>query len=285
MDKLKVAVASITSIDNVDENFRIIEKLTLQARAKKAKIIFFPENCLFMRVKERTEIVSFQKDSVIINKIQKLAAINKMTIHLGSVSFNLNNKNYNSSLLFDSAGRLTVSYSKIHLFDIKLKGHDPIKESDVFTPGTVPSIFTYQNWKFGQSICYDIRFSELYLKYFEKKVDVILIPAAFLKKTGECHWHILNRARAIENQCYVISSAQSGIHKSKMYKGMSRETYGHSLIVDPWGRIEVDLNKPNNIQIFSLERDKITQVREQIPMVQHRRNRVLSKSFFSLKIK
>lgn len=285
MEKLKVAVASITSIDNVDENFRIIEKLTLQASAEKAKIIFFPENCLFMRVKERTEIASFQKDSMIIKKIQKLAAINKMIIHLGSVSFKLNNKNYNSSLLFDSTGRLTVSYSKIHLFDIKLKGHDPIKESDVFTPGMIPSIFTYQNWKFGQSICYDIRFSELYLKYFEKKVDVLLIPAAFLKKTGECHWHVLNRARAIENQCYVISSAQSGIHKSKIYKGMSRETYGHSLIVDPWGRIEVDLNKPNNIQIFSLERDKITQVREQIPMIQHRKNRVLSKSVFSHKIK
>lgn len=275
LGNLKVALVTMNSVDNVDTNLKVIERLTIKASQEKAEIIFFPENCLYMRVKEKTSVPSFNEQMPVIAELKRIARDNHILIHLGSVSFSFGGKDFNSSLIFDPLGNLKVSYSKIHLFDIQLAGQNPIRESDVFNSGVEPAVFSYKGWKFGQSICYDIRFSELYNRYSQFGVDVILIPAAFLKTTGEAHWHILNRARAIEGQCYVLSSAQGGVHNSEVYPGVARETYGHSLCVGPWGRVELDLNETNTIGIVELKKQELLEVRTQIPMASHRKSNTL----------
>lgn len=271
-EKLKIAISCVNSLDNIQSNINIIEKLTQQASQQGAEIVFFPENVLFMRVKEGSDVPFFQENDPYLSQIKKMAQDFKILIHLGSVPFKVNNKHYNSSLVFNIHGKMTVLYSKIHLFDIQLTGQPPIRESDVFERGEKATCFTYKSWSFAQSICYDIRFSELYNKYAKNEVDVILIPAAFLKTTGEAHWHVLNRARAIESQCYVVSSAQGGLHKSTLYPGLQRETFGHALVVDPWGRVEIDNHQCDSIQVIELSKEKISIVRTQIPMTVHRKS-------------
>lgn len=284
LEKLKVALVAMNSVDNVDVNLEIIERLTIQASAEKAEAIFFPENCLYLRVKEKTAVPSFHEQMPVITALKRIARDNHILIHLGSVSFSFGGKDFNSSLIFDPHGNLRVGYSKIHLFDIQLTGQEAIRESDVFSSGIEPAIFSYKGWRFGQSICYDIRFSELYNRYYQLGVDVILIPAAFLKKTGEAHWHILNRARAIEGQCYVLSSAQGGVHSSEIYPGVTRETYGHSLCVGPWGSVELDLNEANTIGIVELKKQELLNVRTQIPMASHRKPTTLGSKVLEINI-
>lgn len=275
---LKVAVCCMNSLDDIGENLSLIERFSREASIAGAEIVFFPENALFMRVKEGSEVPFFTEGDPNLSAIQQFAKSHKINIHLGSVPFKIQNKVYNSTLLVTDLGNLQVLYSKIHLFDIQLQGQAPIRESDVFSKGNSGAVFEYKSWRFGQSICYDIRFSELYKKYADAAVDVILIPAAFLKKTGEAHWHVLNRARAIESQCYVISSAQGGVHKSRKFSGLERETFGHALVVDPWGNVEIDNNQPNSIQVFELSKEKIKTVRMQIPMAEHRRDSEMSET-------
>ena len=189
---------------------------------------------------------------------------------LGSVPISDNQKLYNSSIWIEPSLPARISYSKIHLFDITLTGQKPIRESDVFASGSGPSILNYLNWKFGQSICYDLRFAELYSEYAKADVSAILIPSSFLIPTGKAHWETLVRARAIESQCYVIASAQSGAHQS-VQGAFTRHTYGHSLVVSPWGEKLVEMTGTVGIEIFELDLDVVDRVRQQIPMKNHRR--------------
>lgn len=283
-ETLNIAVACTNSLDDVDYNLELIEKLSQEAASGRANIIFFPENVLFMRVKEGTEVPFFSESDSALEKIKLLAKKNNIYIHLGSIPFKQQDKIFNSTILITPNAELRVLYSKVHLFDIQLKGQAPIRESDVFARGNLATIFKLGSWSFGSSICYDIRFSEMYLKYAEVGVDVVLIPAAFLKTTGEAHWHVLNRARAIESQSYVVSSAQGGLHNSIKYPGVQRETFGHALVVDPWGAVQVDNNTPNSVQIFQLSKNKIFAVREQIPMADHRKNSPLSLTTSEVKL-
>ncbi|MEO0337565.1 MAG: nitrilase-related carbon-nitrogen hydrolase [Pseudomonadota bacterium] len=163
-----------------------------------------------------------------------------------------------------------MPYSKIHLFDVDVEGQKPIRESDDFVAGTAPKIIEIEGWRIGLSICYDIRFSELYLHYVKSGVDLIAIPAAFLPPTGEAHWEVLQRARAIEAQCFVVSSAQSGEHQS-VRSGAKRVSYGHGLAVDPWGRVLLNMGTEVGAEQMVLSRSLLSRVRGQIPMGSHRK--------------
>jgi predicted amidohydrolase len=174
-------------------------------------------------------------------------------------------------LFFAPGHPARVVYVKTHLFDVDVEGAPPVRESDHFVGGGGPATVELKGWKFGLSICYDLRFAELYLKYAEA-VDVILIPSAFLVPTGQAHWHVLVRARAIENQCFVAAPAQSGEHTS-VASGPSRRTFGHSLVVDPWGAVLLDMEHAPGAAVVELKRDLIEKARRQIPMQGHRRLR------------
>lgn len=269
MSKIVVGIAQLRSNEDITGNLKQI--LTLIDSIKSGvDIVFFPENSLYFRIKESDKVHYFDQEAFELKQIAKSCINKKIHVHIGSVPFMENGVPGNSSILITAGGKIVKSYTKIHLFDIQLNEEKAMRESDCFRRGETPVTFTFKGWKFGQTICYDIRFSELYRYYGAHDVDILLIPAAFLKKTGQAHWHILNRARAIENQAYVISSAQMGGHVSKDSSEFTRETFGHSLCVSPWGEILVDIETAPSIEIIELNKAQIENVKKQIPMKDHR---------------
>lgn len=278
---LVVALAQLNSNDNIERNVNQISDLILQASNEKpeVKLIIFPENSLFFRIKSLDQLIPVKLDSDFFKKIQRVVNQTKISVHLTTAILDSDEQVYNASLLMQPNETIQIKYRKIHLFDIELEGQKPIRESDVFSRGLSPVTFDFMGFKFGSSICYDLRFSELYSVYAAHKVDVLLIPSAFLVETGRAHWHVLMRARAIESQCYVLAPAQSGKHFSESSddsaqtkeKSVYRETYGHTLAVGPWGEVIAEKESGVGLVYVEICTTKILSVRKQIPMSSHRR--------------
>lgn len=260
-----------TSVDNTNQNLEMIEDLCGQIKATNSSLSLtcLPENALHLRIKESEPIVGLELSDPIFKRLSKLAKKINSVIHIGSSPIKTKKKLVNASIIIHPDDPPELTYEKIHLFDIQLENGLKVKESDIFQHGVLPSTFDLGVWQFGQTICYDLRFSELYNFYARISVDAILVPSAFLVPTGEAHWHTLLQARAIESQCYIIAAAQAGEHCSGNNK---RSTFGHSLIIDPWGTIigEGSSSKPEVIS-SELSKDRIASVRRQIPMHHHRR--------------
>lgn len=270
--ELVVAAVQMTSVDDVDTNLKQIEtQLEEIFKTSQPRFVSFPENCLYLRLVEGEKIEGLTLSHPAFAKLSEWAKKYNTYLHLGSVPLYVEGHLYNSSVLVTPAGEVQPTYQKMHLFDIQLEGQKPIRESDVFRHGQKPSVIEVDGWRIGEAICYDVRFAELFSQYARQEVDLILLPAAFLVKTGEAHWEILLRARAIESQSYVIASAQGGTHKGTK-NGGTRETYGHSLIIDPWGAVmgQVETREPGAV-VTKLSRERIDKVRQQIPMKSHRR--------------
>lgn len=269
--ELVVAVVQMTSVDDIEANLQQMNQL-IEEIFKKAnpRLLSFPENCLYLRVIEGEVVEGLTTDHSAFQFLAGLARQYSAYFHLGSVPLIHNGELFNSSVLISPAGQILPTYQKLHLFDIQLEGQKPIRESDVFRHGQKPSVIQVDGWKIGETICYDVRFAELFSQYAREEVDLILVPAAFLVKTGEAHWEILLRARAIESQAFVVASAQGGTHVGKY--GKTRETYGHSLVVDPWGGILGQVQeRASGYCVVTLSREHIGKVRQQIPMKSHRR--------------
>jgi deaminated glutathione amidase len=252
----------MTSNDDWGSNQKqILQKL--ESLPSETEFVSFPENSLYLRLNDKEEFKGIKLDNPIFDPIHAHAKKAGCLIHLGSVPMQDGRGQFNASVLLFPDGKREIIYRKMHLFDVEIAGHRAYRESDLYAHGDSPATFDWKGWKFGASICYDLRFSELYQVYAREKVDVILIPSAFTVPTGKAHWSILLRARAIESQCYVLAAAQAGKHSEK------RETYGHSMIVDPWGEI-LGESKPGETLSAQLDKSKIASVRAQIPMESHR---------------
>ncbi len=266
---MKIGIAQLNSNDNIQENFNQIKKLILDAQSENPDVIFFPENSLYFRIDTSSAVQAINLNDQVISDLKDLCAQTQTAIHL-TTAISEAGKIFNASVWIDTKHNASVVYKKIHLFDIDLHGEKAVRESDVFAHGQDPTIINIQDFKVGSSICYDIRFAELYSVYAKAEVDIILVPAAFLVKTGQAHWEVLLRARAIESQCYVIASAQSGAHWSSL-NSLSRETFGHSMIVDPWGEVKALRATGVGIIFAELSLEVVQNVRKQIPMRNHRR--------------
>lgn len=266
---LTIAVCQMTSIDDVDSNMMQIQNL-IDSVTIPFDIAFLPENCLYMRLKEGEKIPGLDLTHPVFEKLKELARKRRVSLHLGSVPLREDGKLTNASVLVTAEGDVQCTYRKMHLFDITLDGHKPIRESDVFNHGPSPAVLSMGPWKLGQTICYDLRFAELFSVYAKNHVDAIVVPAAFLVQTGQAHWEVLLRARAIESQCYIIAAAQAGLHINP--KGDQRQTFGHSMVINPWGEV-VAKGSSDSPEVFciDLEKAKIEAVRRQIPMQGHRR--------------
>ncbi|MCB0351035.1 MAG: carbon-nitrogen hydrolase family protein [Bdellovibrionales bacterium] len=269
---LKVAVVQMTSVDDVHANVQSVMHILSELRGKSCDLVCLPENALFLRINKKSDLAvgalnlkeDFWRDFQKFSKAQKCALI------FGSVSVRRGKKCVNATVVVLPGQAPKVVYEKIHLFDVDVKGAPPVRESDYYVAGRKPQILKFKGWNIGLSICYDMRFSELYAKYAKKNAHLLLVPAAFLVPTGRAHWHVLLRARAIESQAFVVSAAQSGGHKNK--QGDTRETYGHSLIVNPWGEVLSDLGEDGAaMTILTLQPEDLQNMRRQIPMVHHRR--------------
>lgn len=267
---LKVGVAQLNSTDDWQNNWEQVEFFLNQAKG--LDLVCFPENALYFRIYGPMISEVFSLTHQVYKNIQSWVDKNQTAVLLGGTPIKQNNDLYNASLWFEPGKDMSIAYKKIHLFDVSLE-NVKIEESAYFTRGIEPKVLNYKGWKFGLSICYDIRFPELYREYFHQDVDAVFIPSAFTVPTGEAHWETLNKARAIENQFYVLSAAQGGTHQGSQTEKY-RSTYGHSMVVDPWGQkiVEAKGQAPEFL-VCELSKDRLSYVREQMPVKEHVRLR------------
>ena len=268
--ELKIASIQMVSTPNLNENLELAARLIKAASDSGSKLVVLPEYFCLMGLKD-TDKVNL-REAVGSGPIQeRLAAIaqeNNIYLVAGSIPLEAqeSNKVLNTSLVFNPLGEQIARYDKIHLFGFQTET-ERYEESETIAPGSQPGQFQITvngiDWRFGLSICYDLRFPELYRALGE--VDCHIIPAAFTYTTGKDHWEILLRARAIENQCYVLSSAQGGVHINQ------RRTWGDSMLIDPWGQILTNLPQGEGLITGTLSKDKLNEVRSKLPALKHRR--------------
>lgn len=264
-----VAQLQMTSIDSVEHNLNQIIEQIEKVKNHGVRLLTLPENALYMRVKEGESVKPLHLTDQVFIRLAEIAKENRFHIHVGASPIEIEGHVYNSSVHITDMGQIKASYQKIHLFDIQLQGQAPVRESDAFKHGKNPSTLEIDGWKIGETICYDLRFAELFSVYAHQEVDLMLVPAAFLVATGRAHWEVLLRARAIESQAYIVATAQCGVHRGK--HGGERSTFGHSICIEPWGQVVSILGDEVGVAIVRLDAERIEQVRTQIPMKSHRR--------------
>lgn len=272
MKALKVGVVQMTSTENIQENVNAVMASLEKLRSHHCDLICLPENALYLRIDKSKTVPSFNLKETFWAQFQEFSNRENCVVVLGSIAYAKGKKKYNATVVIEPKRKPRVVYEKIHLFDVDVVGAPPSRESDEFDHGRGPKIIKVKGWQIGLSICYDVRFSELYKYYAKKQVQLILVPAAFLVPTGRAHWHVLMRARAIETQAFLVAAAQCGVHTNA--QNMKRDTFGHSLVVGPWGDVIIDLGGEGTaVHCELLSFEPIEHVRRQIPMAKHRRLR------------
>ncbi len=234
-----------------------------------AKLLTLPEYCGGLKtVRGAFHPPSYDEDKhPFLDALKDFSCKNNIFILIGSIAVNgPEGKIYNRSLILDNTGTVISRYDKIHLFDIDLSNKEKYRESDVVVPGNTISICKAKLANFGQTVCYDLRFPSLYRSLSKEGAEILFAPAVFTKKTGKAHWHILNRARAIENGAYVVSPCAVG----KIEGG--GEGYGHSLIINPWGEVLSDGGSKRGVTFGDINLDEVKSARNRIPSLLHDRS-------------
>jgi deaminated glutathione amidase len=263
------AAIQMTSKPDSDKNLVEAEELIELAVRQGAELIGLPENFAFLGL-EADKIAQAEDIALKTEKfLKKMAQRFQITILGGGFPVPVAedpSKAYNTAVLVAPDGREIVRYQKVHLFDVDVPDGNTYRESSTVMAGSdLPDIYISDNLgKIGISICYDVRFPELYRYLSGKGVDVMFIPAAFTAYTGKDHWQVLLQARAIENTAYVIAPAQTGNHYERRY------THGHAMIIDPWGVILADAGDKPGVAVAEISPHRLQQVRQQMPSLQHR---------------
>jgi predicted amidohydrolase len=249
-------------------NLDVASKLIGDAKAGGAEYVLTPEMTNIMEIRRErlfAAIVTEEADPS-LSAFRELARKLAIHIHVGSLAIKLaGERAANRSFLIDRAGEIVARYDKIHMFDVDLANGESYRESRNFRPGEVAVAADLPWGRLGLTICYDLRFPALYRALAETGSSMLAIPAAFTRQTGEAHWHILVRARAIENGSFVFAAAQGGLHEN------GRETYGHSLIVDPWGRILGEGGIEPGVVLAEIDLAAVAAARGRVPSLQHGR--------------
>ncbi len=265
---VRIAAIQMVSSTCVDENAAAVRRLVGGAVADGAQLVVLPEFFPMIGATDvaRLAIRETAGDGPLQSMLAELAATHGVWLVGGSIPLLGcdSGRALNTTLVFDPQGRQVSRYDKMHLFSFKA-GAEAYDESLSIEPGDAPVAFDTPFARIGLSICYDLRFPEYFRQLGE--VDMLILPAAFTATTGEAHWEVLLRARAIENQCYVIASAQGGRHES------GRKTWGHSMIVDPWGEILSVLPSGEGWVCADFNRQRLDTIRHRLPALKHRRIR------------
>jgi deaminated glutathione amidase len=263
---MKIGVVQLRSVLDPAVNLATIRKFLTEAKKEGAKAVFLPE--VFYSISDGTKPTPYLIDghNEHYEAIRALARDSGLFILGGSAATNMNGKIMNRSYNFAPDGTEIMTYDKMNLFAVDLSKHPSstvIDEACIYSAGDAPKILPLNDFKIGLSICFDLRFPELFRSYSHQGANILSISSAFTVPTGKAHWHTLLRARAIENQCYVIASAQWGQHNEKM------STFGHSLIVDPWGEILADAGEGEKIIFADLSLEKIEDVRSRLNVLRN----------------
>ena len=274
MSNLKVACIQTNSKSDPNINIREVSSLIRAARSNGAELITTPEVVGMLEPNREKALNKAQPENYhgVLREFRALSRDLAIWLLIGSISIKLSNgKLANRSFLINPDGQIIARYTKIHMFDVEVNDGSIYRESATYQPGTSACLARTPWGLVGLTICYDIRFPALYRDLAKAGAKIIFIPSAFTEVTGEAHWHILQRARAIENGCFIVSAAQTGMHEQ------NRKTFGHSIIVDPWGNILADANKDVGFITADLDLNLVDEVRKKIPSLTH--DREYSKSF------
>jgi predicted amidohydrolase len=249
---------------NLDTAVRLIE----EAKSGGADYVQTPEMTNLLEVKRERlfEKITAEETDPSLAAFRALARKLGIFLHIGSLAIKLlPEKAANRSFLIDHKGDIIARYDKIHMFDVDLAGGESYRESSSYRAGEIATATDLPWGRIGLTICYDLRFPALYRALAEAGSSFLAIPSAFTRQTGEAHWHVLNRARAIENGAYVLSAAQGGKHEN------GRETFGHSLVVDPWGRVVAEGGTEPGVILATIDPAEVTAARAKIPSLEHGR--------------
>ncbi len=267
---MKIAVLQMNAGFDPLDNVAVLTEAVAQAKAGGAEILFTPEmsNMLDRNRARAADNIRPEEDDYVLGMVRAAAAIAGIWVHLGSLAVKGEtdtDKWRNRAFVIAPNGNIAARYDKIHLFDVDLASGESWRESSVYAGGERAVAVQLPGAVLGLSICYDIRFPAVYAALSRAGADIVAVPAAFTVPTGEAHWHVLLRARAIESACFVVAAAQTGTH------GDGRSTYGHSLVVDPWGDVLLDMGDAPGLAFVDLPLERIAEVRGRVPVIANRR--------------
>lgn len=271
----KVAVAQMLSGENLESNLEQAALLVEQAKSEGAELLLLPENFAMLDSKALIRLAASEERSSLIERtLSGLASRNKLWVIAGSVPLLVTEDEqiggrqrvYASSLVYDESGQRCARYDKIHLFDVDVDDqHAAYRESDFIQHGSGLTVVDSPAGTLGLSICYDLRFPEQYQALRERGAEILTVPSAFTAVTGEAHWEVLLRARAIETQCYVLAANQGGQHSA------TRSSWGHSMIISPWGEVIAErVESGPGIIVADIDLESLHNRRKAMPVMQHR---------------
>jgi deaminated glutathione amidase len=269
-DPLRVACVQLTSTTKIEENIEISSALVREAHAKGARFITMPEvvNLCQRNSELARATVQFQENEKALAAYRALAQELGVWLLAGSLAVKVpdDTRLANRQFLIDDKGAIAATYDKIHMFDVNLANGETFRESRTYRPGDRAVVAETPWAPLGMTICYDVRFPYLYRSLAHAGAKMLAIPSAFTRRTGEAHWHILMRARAIETGCYVIAAAQCGDHED------GRKSYGHSVIIGPWGEVLADGGEAPGVIVADLDFAEVDKARSMIPALTHDRS-------------
>ncbi len=264
--KIQVAVVQMVSSEVLADNLAHAESLLAQAAMGGAQLVLLPENFALMGRDEKAKLAIMEMDGD--GSIQSWLAAQAQRFGLWLIGGSIplaapDGRCYAACLAFNPAGQRQARYDKIHLFDVDLAGGESYRESRTIAPGSTPVAVTTPWGQLGLSVCYDLRFPELYRCY--AGAELLAVPSAFTQQTGAAHWECLLRARAIENQAYVLAADQGGLHQN------GRQTFGGSMIIDPWGQVLARLDQGEGVALAQVDMEFLQRCRSNLPALQHHR--------------
>jgi predicted amidohydrolase len=264
----RVGLIQMRSERSPRANFEMAAALIREAKSGGADYVQTPEMSNIMetdRARFFAAVVPEEEDPMLAG-VRELARACGLFVHLGSLAVRASaDKAANRSFLIDPRGEIIARYDKIHMFDVDLPSGESYRESRNYRGGELGVLCDLPWGRLGLTICYDLRFPGLYRALAEAGAGFLSVPSAFTKQTGEAHWLVLLRARAIENGCFVFAAAQGGLHENR------RQTYGHSLVVDPWGKVLVEAGTEPGVSLADIDPEAVAAARSKIPSLQHGR--------------
>jgi predicted amidohydrolase len=266
--KFRIGLVQMRTSRDIQENLSQAEAFIREAAGRGAQYIQTPENTLLMEMDARhlLEKILPQEETPAVEHFSELARELRIWLHIGSLAVKVSGgRAANRAFLFAPDGRLVCRYDKIHMFDVNLPSGESYRESATFEPGARAVLAELPWGGLGVTICYDMRFPEQYKALAQAGAKFLTAPSAFTKVTGEAHWQVLLRARAIENGCFMLAAAQGGRHAN------GRETYGHSVVISPWGEVLAEAETEPCVLVTDIDAAEVDRVRARIPSLDHTR--------------
>lgn len=271
---MKAALLQLNSGDHPAQNLPRTLDMVAQAAGQGAGFVLTPEvtNCVSQDRDQQARVLQYQADDITLAGLREAAVRHGIWLSIGSLALKTDDPDgrfANRSFLIDPAGQIVAQYDKIHMFDVTVSDTESYRESAGYRPGERAVVVDTPFAKIGLSICYDVRFAYLYRALAQAGAEVLLVPSAFSPVTGAAHWEPLLRARAIETGSYVLAAAQTGIHTATA--GKTRQTYGHTMAISPWGEVLADLGTEPGIAMVDLDLGSVAQSRKRIAALSHDR--------------